>query len=207
MYSTGNIFHLIFSVFIVVMTVIMVVRRLRTGLENHYEIQESIELLQNRLGAPKSDYEPSGQIYNRFIEDLADDNNLTAMAKDILMHCRKQFWSITVSKAKNLGPHTAGQYMSYGSSNSGQIVIRIGDDANERIILSVLIHECMHHFLRISGIGFEDSHKNEVLTDTAALYLGFSEYMNRGYIGVGYLSYRELLYAEKLISKINVLGV
>ena len=119
------------------------------------------------------------------------------MAYDILNHCRKQPWNINVTRVDDLGKHTAGQYRHTGEN--GQIMIRVGDDASPNIILSVLIHECMHHFLITSGIGFKDSHKNEVLTDTAALYLGFSEYMNKGQIGVGYLSYSELLYVEKLI--------
>ena len=121
------------------------------------------------------------------------------MARDILDHCQKQPWDITVSTVDSLGSHTAGQYVRKGGK--GEIIIRTGNNAYDNIILSVLIHECMHHFLRTIDLGFEDTHKNEVLTDTTALYLGFSKYMNRGYIGVGYLSYRELLFAEKMISE------
>ncbi len=201
MYTVEDLLRILFAIFIVVMTVITVVRKMRSGVKNHYEIQESIDILKSRLGEPYEGYHPTQHIYDSFQEDFGKDNNLTAMAYDILNHCRKESWNIRVSSVDNLGKHTAGQYRKSGES--GDIRIRVGDDASRNIIFSVLIHECMHHFLIMSGIGFKDSHKNEVLTDTATLYLGFSEYMKRGQIGVGYLSYRELLYAEKLIRTQN----
>ncbi len=197
MYAVEDVFRILFGAFIVVMTVITVVRKMRSAVRNHYEIQESIELLRDRLGEPGEDYHPALNIYEQFRDDFGNDNNLTAMAYDILNHCRKQLWNIRVTRVEKLGKHTAGQYRHSGEN--GEILIRVGDDASPNIIFSVLIHECMHHFLITGGIGFTDSYKNEVLTDTAALFLGFSEYMNKGQIGVGYLSYRELLYAEKLI--------
>jgi len=201
MYTVENLLRILFAIFIVVMTVITVVRKMRSGVKNHYEIQESFDLLRRRLGEPYEGYHPTQHLYDSFQEDFGNDDNLTAMAYDILNHCRKQPWDIRVNSVDDLGMHTAGQYRKSGES--GEILIRVGDDASRNIIFSVLIHECMHHFLIMSEIGFKDSHKNEVLTDTATLYLGFSEYMKRGQIGVGYLSYRELLYAEKLIRTQN----
>ncbi len=197
MYSAEMTARTLFAAFIIVMTVITVVRKVRNGIRNHSEVQESVALLQRRVGIPKEEYHLPGGIYDRFRQNMADDRILTAMAYDILDYCREQTWNIKVNSTGKLGPHTAGQYMN--SEGTGKIRIRIGKDASPNIVFSVLIHECMHHFLTTSGIGFENSHKNEVLTDTAALYLGFSEYMKRGQIGVGYLGYRELLYAEKLI--------
>ena len=194
-----DVIRMLFGIFIIVMTVITVIKKLALGLKNHREIKESIELLRSSLGEPKEEYHPDQSLYERFQDDVENSYILTAMAYDILNHCRKQPWDISVRTAEKLGPHAAGQY-AYGSSGS-EIRILIGDHAHDNIVFSVLIHEFMHHFLRTGGISFEDTHKNEVLTDTAALYLGFSGFMNRGYIGVGYLSYRELLYAEKLIKE------
>ncbi len=197
MYSMITSFKILFAVFIAVMTVIMLIKKLRKSISNHSGIQECIELLRSSLGTPKEEYRPDQQLYDRYLDDITNAGNLNAMAYDILSHCSKQPWNITVYTAEDLGKHTAGQYIHNGTD--AKIRIRIGNNAYDNIILSVLIHECMHHFLITSGIGFEETDKNEVLTDTAALYLGFSKYMNRGYIGVGYLSYRELLYAEKEI--------
>lgn len=197
MHSIEALFQILFGIFIIIMTAITVIRKLNFGIRHPSEIQESISLLHSRLGDPKEDYHPDQQLYEKYLADITNSDILTAMAHDILDHCQKQPWDIAVSTVDSLGSHTAGQYVRKGEK--GEIKIRTGNNAYDNIILSVLIHECMHHFLRTMNLGFEDTHKNEVLTDTAALYLGFSKYMNRGYIGVGYLSYRELLFAEKMI--------
>ena len=171
------------------------------AVKNHSEIQESISLLQSRLGTPKSEYFPDQSLYEKFSEDPKNNSYLTTLAYDILNHCDNKRWNISVYAVKQLGSNAAGQYVR--KNKDSEIRILIGDNAHDNIIFSVLIHECMHHFLRTNEIFFTDSHKNEVLTDTAALYLGFSRYMNKGYIGVGYLKYRELLYTEKMIKELH----
>lgn len=199
MHSIETIIHLLFTVFIIVMTVITVVKKIRTGIRNHSEILESINLLRDKLGDPKGEYFPDKVLYDRFAEDIGNSDNLTALAYDILDHCDKRLWDIPVHAVDQLGANAAGQYIH--SSTACEIRILVGNNAHDNIVFSVLIHECMHHYLRSSDIGFNDPHKNKVLTDTAALFLGFSKFMNKGYIGVGYLRYRELLYAEKMIKR------
>ena len=54
-------------------------------------------------------------------------------------------------------------------------------------VIAVLIHECMHYYLRATALGFEDRMKKEILTDTATIYFGFFECINRGYIHAGYI--------------------
>ena len=49
MNAIEDILRILFGTFIVVMTVITVVRKMRSGVKNHYEIQESIDLLRDRL--------------------------------------------------------------------------------------------------------------------------------------------------------------
>ena len=197
MHSVETMLHILFAVFIIVMTVITVYKKVVTAVKNHSEIQESIALLRSRLGKPKNEYCPDQILYEKFSEDPENNDYLTELAYDILDHCDNRQWDIPVYAVKQLGSNAAGQYVR--NDKGSEIKVLIGDNAHDNIIFSVLIHECMHHFLRTNDIYFTDSHKNEVLTDTAALYLGFSRYMNRGYIGVGYLRYRELLYAEKMI--------
>lgn len=49
------------------------------------------------------------------------------------------------------------------------------------VITAVLAHEVMHLYLYYHGIHIRDTLSNEVLTDTAAVYFGFGEYLYRGY--------------------------
>lgn len=48
-------------------------------------------------------------------------------------------------------------------------------------VIAVLAHEVMHLHLYYEGIRRRDNWENEVLTDTAAVYCGFGEYMYKGY--------------------------
>ena len=45
--------------------------------------------------------------------------------------------------------------------------------------------------------------KNEYLTDIACLFFGFDEYINKGYILVGYLKRNEIRYIKKMIREFN----
>ncbi len=55
----------------------------------------------------------------------------------------------------------------------------------------------MHYFLFHSGLRFEERYANEILTDTATVYMGFYEYMYDGYLMVGYLRDSELKYVHR----------
>ena len=47
----------------------------------------------------------------------------------------------------------------------------------------------------------KDTYKNEILTDTATVYMGFYKYMYDGYIMVGYLRESELKYVNEKLSR------
>lgn len=67
-------------------------------------------------------------------------------------------------------------------------------------IIAVLAHEVMHLHLYYEGIQRRDTWENEVLTDTAAVYCGFGEYMYKGYAvnqGEMALSYRKVGYIRQ----------
>lgn len=67
-------------------------------------------------------------------------------------------------------------------------------------IIAVLAHEAIHLHLYYKGIKMKDNWENEVLTDTAAVYCGFGEYMYRGYAvtqGEMMLSYRKVGYIKQ----------
>lgn len=67
-------------------------------------------------------------------------------------------------------------------------------------IIAVLAHEVMHLHMYYEGIQRRDNWENEVLTDTAAVYCGFGEYMYKGYAvnqGEMALSYRKVGYIRQ----------
>ena len=79
-------------------------------------------------------------------------------------------------------------------------------------IIAVLAHEVMHLHLYYEGIRRQDNWENEVLTDTAAVYCGFGEYMYKGYAvnpgemalsyhKVGYIRQEDVKYIMEVIKK------
>lgn len=79
-------------------------------------------------------------------------------------------------------------------------------------VIAVLAHEAIHLHLYYEGIHFKDTWENEVLTDTAAVYCGFGEYIYRGYAvmqgdfalsynKVGYIRQEDVRYIQELMEE------
>lgn len=77
-------------------------------------------------------------------------------------------------------------------------------------VIAVLAHEAIHLHLYYEGIKLRDTWENEILTDTAAVYCGFGEYIYKGYAlmkgdfalsyqKVGYISQEDVKYIEELM--------
>lgn len=104
----------------------------------------------------------------------------------------------------------AGSYSDCGDGTR-KIVIYLRKSYNLYTVTSIAAHETMHHFLEQKKIKYTNIEENELLTDIAALYLGFEEYMVKGnsdlYDGgnqfrtVGYLTKSEITFVIKNISK------
>ena len=79
------------------------------------------------------------------------------------------------------------------------------------VVAAVLAHEAIHLHLYYEGIYLKDTWENEILTDTAAVYCGFGEYIYRGYAvmrgefalsyqKVGYIKQEDVRYIQWLMS-------
>lgn len=67
-------------------------------------------------------------------------------------------------------------------------------------VVAVLAHEATHLHLYYKGIKWKDTWENEILTDTAAVYCGFGEYIYKGYAvmqGEFALSYQKVGYIRQ----------
>lgn len=82
-------------------------------------------------------------------------------------------------------------------------------------VIAVLAHESVHLHLYYEGISLRDTWENEILTDTAAIYCGFGEYIYNGYAvmqgefalsyqKVGYISQEDVKFIEELIRQGSV---
>ncbi len=79
-------------------------------------------------------------------------------------------------------------------------------------VIAVLAHESIHLHLYYEGIRLRDTWENEILTDTAAVYCGFGEYIYKGYAvmrgefafsyqKVGYIRQEDVQYIQKIMQE------
>lgn len=112
-----------------------------------------------------------------------------------------------------------GVYAGLYNEKKHTIKIEINTYTTVDNLISVIAHECTHHFLLSKEIKIEPRRANEILTDLTAIYLGFGEYFYRGYKAqrrlvfdggyrtlidgdkLGYIAYGDIKYAMKYIKK------
>ena len=163
------------------------------------EIDESIEYLRQNRPISRRAYLPNENVYEDFKNNFWDERCLSAMAGDILRHLGLPNSHVPVYVVESMEGKAVGLYKQSGSGSS--IEINISQFAVSNEVLAVLIHETMHYYLRMTGLGFPDTLKNEILTDTATIYFGFYNYIYDGYLHAGYIRYSEIKYIEKVLCK------
>ena len=146
----------------------------------------------------KENYRVPDELYKRIKTDKRDEEALNLLAKDIVSFCDVDCTDLIVTNQSDL-VEAAGIY----SSESNEIRISLSNTRTADEVIAVLIHECMHYILRQKRLWLENTMKNEYLTDIACLFYGFDEYINKGYVLVGYLKRNEIRYIKELIREFD----
>ncbi len=87
---------------------------------------------------------------------------------------------IFVISINKLGKNTGGRIeLEYGKK---QVFIEISEEILkfEDAIFAILAHEITHEYLYVNNISFSNKYENEILTDIAAIFLGFGKLMLNG---------------------------
>jgi hypothetical protein len=114
-----------------------------------------------------------------FLLDQSDIISLQSVAKK-LAECiglNSLTFIVSITKQKeNVGGHIELR------SNQREVFIEISENVLEYkdSVLATLAHEITHKYLQINGISLPDEKMNEILTDTASVYLGFGRIMLNG---------------------------
>jgi len=198
-------FYGLFSIILILGFVFFVVLQQSGPTKNKSTIDSSIELLEQRLGKHRPDFKPDRRLYEAFQAECTDAGYLSRMAADILRHCGMEPYNLEVRAEEELDRTDAAGTYSYQNGKS-VITIKVSTYARYNVVLAVLIHECMHYFLGRSGIRYSVTEDNEILTDTATVYMGFYEYMYHGSIMVGYLRESEFRYVKHVLEDRSRMG-
>lgn len=186
------------------------------------EIEENINFLIKCLNEKdyerKDEFKVKDDLRRKLIYSRYDDKSIKLLINEIFNHLG--IWDrdvelVVTYKSSKIKTGIAGLY----NYNLEKIEVFVDPNYSFENIVSIVAHECMHHFLAKKGIVLKDRMKNEIVTDLSLIYLGFSKYVLEGYKEkrrviyedethrfvdrnkVGYLGYLDVKYAIKYIKK------
>lgn len=186
------------------------------------DIKKYFDLIEKSLhNISFSDFKINDDLKRQLIYSRYDEKYLKKLMQEILSHM-------------NLSPDEISFRKEYASKRKGLPFVGLYDDSIKEIslylnanlsfetVVSILIHECTHYFLFSKKIKLENRTQNEIFTDFTAVYLGFGEFLEKGYKEiryiiyenetkrlvdsekVGYVGYKDISYFRKLLKNKNL---
>ena len=146
---------------------------------NKEKLQDCLTLLDKSGKTPGRPYIMPEELEQDLLKNLHDPELLRRLLKSITTHMGIEGDLIKLQLQDDATLEYAGQISSKGAFTT--IKLQVHDYYNLDVLTAVLAHEVMHLYLHYNGISFPDTLSNEILTDTAAVYFGFGEYLYRGY--------------------------
>lgn len=143
------------------------------------KIEECLLFLQKKVKIPGETYIMSEDLKKRLLADLHNRDFLEELLCDIAMHVGIDGSYIRLHLLDDYTKEYAGNISTGGAWTTINLQLHSFYDLD--VITAILSHEVMHMYLYYQGIHKHDTLDNEVLTDTAAVYFGYGEYLYRGY--------------------------
>ena len=148
------------------------------------EIEENIDFLIKSLNeknySRKYEFKVRDDLRRRLIYSRYDDKSIKLLIDEIFNYL--ELWDrdvelVVTYKNSKVKTGIAGLY----NYNLEKIEVFVDPNYSFENIVSIVAHECMHHFLTKKGIVLKDRMKNEIVTDFSLIYLGFTRYVLEGY--------------------------
>ena len=143
------------------------------------QIAEALRLLQKSGKKPGEHYVAPEHLMEQLAGDLQQEEILRSLLCDIAAHVGIDGQYIRLQFQNDYTKEYAGNISTNGAFTT--INLQLHEFYTPEVIVAVLSHEVMHLYLFYQGIHFSDTLKNEVLTDTAAVFFGFGKYLYDGY--------------------------
>ena len=143
------------------------------------KLRSCLTLLQKSKKETGEIYAVQKELEEKLLVNLHDTELLKQLLCSIAAHMGIDGSYIRLKFQDDANLNYAGNISTNGAFTI--INLQLHSYYNLDVITAILSHEVMHLYLYYSGIHFSDTLSNEVLTDTAAVYFGFGEYLYRGY--------------------------
>ncbi len=171
--------------------------------------QKCVEILDKKEKKEFGEYVIPNEIAEELSVNIKDEGYLKKLLCDICAHLGINGDFIKLVTEEVPVPERAGQINTDLARTT--IYLEVKSYYSLDVVAAVLAHEAIHLHLYYEGIYLKDTWENEILTDTAAVYCGFGEYIYRGYAvmrgefalsyqKVGYIKQEDVRYIQWLMS-------
>lgn len=213
-----------FSVYITYNAVLVMFPHITVPVARRRHLENEIAYLARIFGPPRSDFKPGFAFVLASLLNIKPNFVLMGLAYRIFEHMQVDAASVELdiirvnSSRFDDSSYISGTFESDGGAQSIKIFAR--RDYSLQEIASVMCHECTHFFMYSHMLSELEGGFNENLTDIAAVFLGFSSIMLKGYdekirrvktydgilvstSKLGYISKSDILYIRKIIRKLR----
>ena len=161
------------------------------GFEHIHVIRKALHELYRGFGPKHLKSYPENFALSNYTDDLIRDDVIGTqrLAKRIAAHYRLPVTTVIVTFCSSLEP--PGR-VELSRSNEFFVELQSQYRSSPKAIAAILAHEVAHIFLHRCGVGFSDEFENEVLTDTAAVYIGFGPTILNAVSATSHLSNNEI---------------
>jgi hypothetical protein len=163
-------------------------RKTQGTITHECELDDKLRYLYEHLSRPLGDYTVSTEIANKLIASKYDENSISLLIKEMIEHLQLPYQIISVivrmdnkasSELKGETISAAGKYIHTQVFHVIEVNLRKHYDFNR--VVAIVCHEITHHYLFSKKVFLKETSENELLTDIGAIYLGFGNYLLRGY--------------------------
>lgn len=168
------------------------------------DIEKKIEYLREKVGAPLSPFVAADEDLLWIQGDCFNIVAIHSLVSHIMIHLKARFVKFNIDLCFDSEATHPGEY----SSKNGipTLNFKLNRDYTANQIIAIVCHECTHHFLLSKGIWLQDEYDNEVLTDIAAVYLGFGTYLIDGYRPIEKTVFQSDNYVQRAVVRIGYIS-
>ncbi len=175
-------------------------------------LKECVALLKKREKKAYEAYQVPEDILAGLKADLGDETNLKRLLLSICAHLGIDGEFIRLVVEDTFMSDRAGEIATDLAFTT--IRLELKPYYTPEAVIAVLAHEATHLHLYYEGIHRKDTWENEILTDTAAVYCGFGEYIYKGYAvmrgefafsyqKVGYIKQEDVQYIQSVMQEME----
>lgn len=175
--------------------------------ENHRDISEHLDYLEQHFGAPLPEFRVQNfeYFFERLTYEAHDPGAVTSVTDQVLRHYRLDPSKVRIEtefldQKREDSEEVRGQFQNAVTGYGKVRIILKPEDSEFDTVVAIIMHECAHYFSEIHHTKLEDKKENERLTDATAIWLGAGQRMERGCfprsnVQIGYLTQDECHYA------------